>query len=807
MFETTEIAAREFDRLMQDGDHDAAIVHIDQALKLYPNDEWLFFRRCKHQEIAGSTQDAEATWRQYVEKFPDSVSGYRELGRWLADQQRFDEAESLLERTTARFPDDAWAGTAYARVAEITEKWAIAEARFQALAARFPEHHFAHEGWLRSLLGQKKTNDAENLAQACRTEFPAVRFFSQIWADIPMLRFNRYASAQRWEQLWESAPEWVDAADIGSQRYIETLCYYDAQKLCEAALQKAPDNGPLLTRLIDTKLLNRDFSGLEVLLKSWPDNDEQKISALFSALDIARSYEELTRLYTQHLQPLEIPEAALSGAAENRLRHQGPIEASLIDTLTSFDMAEPLWQALLRLRSDTGLDLPQGRVVLPPKTESASASAFERRVGKVFRQFNAWVGDRTLRQYQADLFTSGGISRFGTFLHDYALKGSMAFGHSSTAYAFCKSDDIVWAMTSGHGSGNSIDALYFTATRLLVVTNEAYLGFFESNLSFFDQVSITDIQGSTADAPILLIGHNNYAHFMWNELPGLLLLKTLNPIPTLKQALLYEPYGPQEWLFGTALKERPAHTTFSPELYFYASAIVVSAEAKAEIIRLSELNSSSLEPVPQASLRLWISLRLMYRHAVNQLDYLLALAQEVNDRGIDCDLMLDGLSLPWDIDIGDRYPGTDKLRQNGDDVSRLALSLIEKLNARNLSHIKVYDYTASDLCTATVAAGYANAYICNQGTQQHKIGWIHDRPGLIHTNKMFSMTAPSGEWVQTQCDGRSEAVVMPEYLIADCDSGNERQDLPAFRDYAFADPVEAAKWSVDMLIHLSNLAT
>jgi len=230
---------------------------------------------------------------------------------------------------------------------------------------------------------------------------------------------------------------------------------------------------------------------------------------------------------------------------------------------------------------------------------------------------------------------------------------------------------------------------------------------------------------------------------------------------------------------------------------FAAGASLVTAAAQARVIGQCRARAADVPSRQHDVRRVWISLRRLYRCAVNELEVFQELIARLGTAARRYEIILDGYSLPHDLLAPGRYDIAWQ-REQSDLVGRGAATLI---NSNRSQNVAIIDLTGADLPTAIAWAATADAYICHHGTQQHKIGWLTPIPGLIHVNPHILASQPWG-WTADQAEGAAMPAYVPAALIADCDSGNERQDNPFFRDYAFKDVGQTAQFMHDFLAEM-----
>jgi hypothetical protein len=91
-----------------------------------------------------------------------------------------------------------------------------------------------------------------------------------------------------------------------------------------------------------------------------------------------------------------------------------------------------------------------------------------------------------------------------------------------------------------------------------------------------------------------------------------------------------------------------------------------------------------------------------------------------------------------------------------------------------------------DLPEAVVLAGRADYYICHTGTLQHKVAWLHNIPGMVHTNRA-GLQPGAARWLADQLEnGLEPSLVAPE-SVEDLDSIRSPNQVERNRDYHFID--------------------
>jgi hypothetical protein len=406
-----------------------------------------------------------------------------------------------------------------------------------------------------------------------------------------------------------------------------------------------------------------------------------------------------------------------------------------------------------------------------------------------------YVFDRRLRTYQAELargrplvfpdpWTGLPVECCGTVLN--AAK--------SFSYRFLGSDGEFWLLTADISSGYSLAGLYLEQERVFIRLSDLL-----SEQSIERHVDA--IERSIRPEPVasranrMVLGHPNFAHFVWNELAAAIALEGCE-VAVGRVTTVHEPILPLnllvDWLKGEPPEVLSTSELHVNELYCHdavlfapGSQLIDISTKKRVVDRCLEHRPPPCDAVPgHGTFNLWISLRLLYRRALNDGEFVLNLIIAQLTKHAQMTVMLDGYSLPDDVATPFRYYADDQ-RKEAERVRALAARLISQVPEHLAA--RVYDLTGMTVPTAIAAASLADFYICHHGTQQHKIGWLNATPGLIHANVEVLESGPAG-WVQSQSEGSIAPIYVPTEMVRnDNDPQNSRAENPYFGDYTFVD--------------------
>jgi hypothetical protein len=153
-------------------------------------------------------------------------------------------------------------------------------------------------------------------------------------------------------------------------------------------------------------------------------------------------------------------------------------------------------------------------------------------------------------------------------------------------------------------------------------------------------------------------------------------------------------------------------------------------------VALSNCDPATRERVSAARERhfplLWVGIKIGSRTWVDQAtglaNVISALRREFPRLGV----VFDGFSFP-----ADRSDPSGDWQEYGDVISReqaIVDEIIDKLE-REQPGIGIYNIVGGSIFDANVWAHAIDLYVSPFGTLQHKIGWLANKPGIIHTNR------------------------------------------------------------------------
>lgn len=245
-------------------------------------------------------------------------------------------------------------------------------------------------------------------------------------------------------------------------------------------------------------------------------------------------------------------------------------------------------------------------------------------------------------------------------------------------------------------------------------------------------------------------GEGHYMHVLWKELPALERAVAAGLTEKMQLAAVYQPFGPLAELFPELAGQ------VQPLVWNEAGALnarehllvglgslsitpgtrarlrrVGAAMAGADVLRTRDAFRAAHRPV------VWVSVKPPKRTLRDQAAILARLMAAVKSEYPDAGFILNGASRPWDAESNPNFGGWFGERYKR--ATAAAGAIIDDVLANLPPDVRasvavVTDRTACDEIAWGEAADF---YFCHGGTMQHKIGYIHEVPGMIHCPNSF----------------------------------------------------------------------
>ncbi|WP_207462030.1 class I SAM-dependent methyltransferase [Azospirillum sp. SYSU D00513] len=413
------------------------------------------------------------------------------------------------------------------------------------------------------------------------------------------------------------------------------------------------------------------------------------------------------------------------------------------------------------------------KVVVPSSANEITWAPLLDKLERFVYSANRRISEKGMLYYQARAIETGVIvvpsPANGNELQPL---GSLRCADNQVCYFFNDTDPF-WLMTDEISKSRGISSAYYPSSRTIIAFSPIRVD--HELIEFLDQETArlhTELGTGIAKFDVRpLIGHQNFAHHVWNELSPLVetiwehalqirnLYVTYSPIFDLSKALpavnVHKIVAEREALsIGT--------------LWVPIGGAKVSARTKrlcldASMEDLTADEARVLEEVKTYDNIIWVSVRSHNRTLVNQVAALSQICAGVLSLSSRVAVVLDGFSLPRDIDSNRSYRAI-RFLDNSLQLAQQTASVADEVILETERLLKgaakrMYNGAGVRLPLSLSLASVCSFYICHHGTQQHKVGWFFSIPGVVHTNRHVIASKPAG-WVRDQ----SEGSLAPQYV-------------------------------------------
>jgi hypothetical protein len=168
---------------------------------------------------------------------------------------------------------------------------------------------------------------------------------------------------------------------------------------------------------------------------------------------------------------------------------------------------------------------------------------------------------------------------------------------------------------------------------------------------------------------------------------------------------------------------------------------VVTSETITRVYEVAKTNCrpETLDKVKHArrqhSPLLWIGIRVGSKTWLYQEDGLARLIDSLHTEFPGLGVVFDGFSLPAD------RSGQSSANHEYDDIlrqeNRVVSDIVERLTRNHRETPGIFNIIGSSIYDANVWAHAIDFYVSPYGTLQAKVGWLANKPGIIHANSAF----------------------------------------------------------------------
>jgi len=374
-----------------------------------------------------------------------------------------------------------------------------------------------------------------------------------------------------------------------------------------------------------------------------------------------------------------------------------------------------------------------------------------------FTVLNAFLFKGALRKFQHDIFRHGGFEVCPPFsatpiriARSIVVKRNELWLGAFSEYT----QQELWLLNGSFTEGFPlITALVITRRGELIDAQYLRILHNKSNDSrvikdkirrFLHVRAKTMISWGRTVRPELAIGHINFAHHAWNELPAFIrLMPQIGDTLTACKRILseHEPILPLLELFpeipvGMLKRSSEAANLHRHDAFiFRVGSTLFTTEVKLKV--QSAAKAARREPAidalatrlsDKAVRMVWITIRLTNRTSVNQVSFLQALIRHLALSWQNAVFVLNGFSFPYEAQINSlvRQRFTPLVAA----IERTCCEVISGLEPASLGQ-RVFSVNGYALLDTIFLASSADFYVAHPGTIHHKVGWMWKTPGIL----------------------------------------------------------------------------
>lgn len=371
----------------------------------------------------------------------------------------------------------------------------------------------------------------------------------------------------------------------------------------------------------------------------------------------------------------------------------------------------------------------------------------------VIRGKNEFIFEQRVRAFQHEILSTGCLTIKSPFNGDNAqATGSQYLRGDRIFYQF-KDIENFWLVSQSIHLGFPLQ--YLVSGSKVFNCDTGLAANLNEELALKDAMKDVKFECESSDdsqGPLLLLGHPNFAHNLWNELSALdSWLESMPSIPPdLSMHCQFEPFGKIESIFpalstldvtrGTAV--RPG---LHRRLISRIGSTLITVKVRERIVSAMKLLAEERgqghgTEFDGDGTTFWITIRppVGGRGCLNQVDFLSALVLRLATEVPKVRFIFDGFSLPVDLSASSGFAQLENLyRDRIQIVKSIASEIIDRVKSQlspELESSRMFmDISGADLAYAIMLGANADYYVSHAGSIQHKIGWLHDVPGYIHT--------------------------------------------------------------------------
>ena len=374
--------------------------------------------------------------------------------------------------------------------------------------------------------------------------------------------------------------------------------------------------------------------------------------------------------------------------------------------------------------------------------------------------------------FQLDALQYKSVQGYCPFAGEAVLSHHSLLANINVIFYRFETKQVFYVVTAGIGSGFRKSALYFPKHELVITAGDPW-GFQEADLmelkarmvcgakACYEYLSDTEWKSRRS---AVCVGFYHFAHHLWNELSGLHRLSKKQLLQSVDKFLvLREPLGPIEQIFPELPGDRIERKDNTSDLFYeilengYFAVRVggdyLAQDLASRVAKVSSANClpATLETVKEAKSKyhplLWVGIRVGNRAWTDQVDGLSRVIACLQKEYPRLGVVFDGFSLPADMSTqsGEEQGYDGILAQENEIVN----GIVNNLQQRQVA-VGVFNIIGLSIHDANVWAHAIDVYVSPYGSLQHKVGWLANKPGLVHTNETLLQSPAKYVWAAVE---------------------------------------------------------
>lgn len=326
----------------------------------------------------------------------------------------------------------------------------------------------------------------------------------------------------------------------------------------------------------------------------------------------------------------------------------------------------------------------------------------------------------------------------------YLVVSNLSYGFIKSALYIPDNDIVIRPLYDADASNEEIIQL-----KSLMVTHSK---------DVYEYLRYQELNKDNKSPIVVTMGCINFAHHIWNELSGLYRLYEHKLLDNLDKIILFrEPLGKIEEIFPEIPSEKIERIFSHNDISQKNIELSVINEVFQQIIknkyfvisvgdsfiknRLAErvyqvaYNNSSpqlIEKIEQAkntySPLLWISVRTIDRSWVNQVEALSMIIRTMAKDYPKLGVVIDGFCFAADVYSSPTPFGKAIVENDQEKAQQIVVNLSDL-------GIGIFNIVGCCIWETNLWAHAIDFYFTSHGTVQHKVGWLANKPGVVHTNR------------------------------------------------------------------------